>query len=338
MSVTTLFYCAAASVLFQAVTAALPSGLYGFDSSQAFVLFHDNGTHTEIGPGANSSEYLLAQGLSTIDPDSATIFAIAYDTKLHVPVLLSTPLATGVASPVLQLPFGEDTDAIGAGQVMSFIPESGLVVVGGVVKSGSTELATVLPNGQNYTAFATLPANVSASLDTSQAVYFPSTQTLVVLVVGVNPPYDRLFAAVSVRTGAVKLLPNGHEPRVDTVDIDPTTGDAFGLGTIGGATDESTRVTVRLAAADLQASVVGVVQGYSDSLGGYSALDTTSHSLYWLGAESGNDDGFYILNIALNHNATVLSAGLACASSLGACPQTFEFYSGTTYRTASVAQ
>lgn len=300
MSVTTLFYCAAASVLFQAVTAALPSGLYGFDSSQAFVLFHDNGTHTEIGPGANSSEYLLAQGLSTIDPDSATIFAIAYDTKLHVPVsvwrlaqarrrassaapppdtslqvLLSTPLATGVASPVLQLLFGEDTDAIGAGQVMSFIPESGLVVVGGVVKSGSTELATVLPNGQNYTAFATLPSNVSASLDTSQAVYFPSTQTLVVLIVGVNPPCDRLFAAVSVRTGAVKLLPNGYEPRVDTVDIDPT----FGLGTIGGATDESTRVTVRLAAANLQASVVGVVQGYSDSLGGYSALDTTSHSL-----------------------------------------------------------
>jgi hypothetical protein len=317
--------CIAASAVLG--EAPLRRGLYGLDSHQAFAFFDDNGTTVPIGSGVNASRYLAAQGLSAIDIAGATMFVIAFDTKLRAPVLLAIPLETGVASPVLELPFGEDKDAIGARQVMTFAPDTDLVIVGGVVESGATVFATVRPDGANYTVFASLPTNVSVSLDTSQAVYFPSTRVLVVLLTGVNPPYARLLAAISTQTGAVGYLPNGFNPNVNTLNYDPLTGDAFGLGSIG--QDESTRVTIRLDATSLIASVVGVVHGYTDSLGGYSTLDTDARSIFWLGAESGNDDGFYILNVALTKNATVLSAGLICASSLGACPTTFEYYSDT---------
>lgn len=271
----------------------------------------------------NSSRYILCQGLSTIDVSSAMLFVMAYDAK-HVPVLLSLPLDTGVPSVVLTLPFGEDDTAIGANQIMAFAPDLGRVIVGGVTQGGSVELATVDPATQNYSAFATLPANISIALDTSQAAYLPSTKTMIMLTIGNDPPYTRQIAAVSLATGSVELLENGLEPRVNTIDYDPVTGDAFGLGTTGD--DESTRVIVRIAAKGLGVSTVGTVQGYSDSLGGFSALDYDTRSIYWLGAESGNDDGFYILNVALTPNATVLSTGLACVSSLS-CITTFEYYS-----------
>ena len=308
---------------------SLSPGLYGFDGSQACVYFFKNGTSMRIGPGVNSSRYVLSEGLSTIDTPSATLYAIGLDKQTNSPVLFSIPLSTGAPSAAIALPFGEVDDAIGAGQVIAFAADAGLVIVGGVGVGGSTILATVDPFTQNVTVFAALPANVSVSLDTSQAAYFPSTKTLVVLVTGVAPPYARLIAAVSLPTGGVELLPNGHEPNVNTLDYDVVTGDVFGLGTSGSNDDDAARVTVRVSP-DLKVTVVGSVHGYSDSLGGFSALDSDSRSIYWLGAESGNDDGFYVLNVALTRNATVLSAGLACASSLSpSCPLTFEYYHGS---------
>jgi hypothetical protein len=311
------------------LAASVTPGLYGIDSGQRLAYYFNNGSSVKVGPGVNSSRYILADGLSTIDTSSATIFLIALDLEQRAPVLLSLPLATGVAFPVLQLPFFEDFDAIGAGQVMSFVPESGQVIVGGVGPNGSTQLATVDPSSKKFTAFANLPNNVSVALDTSQAVYFPSTRKLVILVVGSNPPYSRQFAEVTLQTGAVEYMPNGMNPRVDTIDFDPVTGDAFGLGTYGSTDDACDRVTVRLSASGLRASVVGTVLGYCDSLGGFSALDPDDRSLWWLAAHSGNDDGFYSLNIALDANASVLSAGLVCTSSLSGCPLTFEYYNHT---------
>jgi hypothetical protein len=322
-----LSVCFAAA--FVVATMAVSPGLYGIDSSQHLAYFFGNGSSIKVGPGVNSSRYVLAEGLSTIDTSSATLFLIALDLEQRTPVLLSVPLATGVAFPVLQLPFSEDFDAIGAGQVMSFIPESGLVIVGGVRPDGSTQLATVDPTGQKYTAFADLPNNVSVSLGTSQAVYFPSTRKLAILVVGANPPYPRLVAVVSLQSGAVAYVPNGMNPRIDTIDYDPLTGDAFGLGTFGATDDACDRVTVRLTADGLTATVVGTIHGYCDSLGGFSTLDSDDRSIWWLGAVAGNDDSFFALNVALNENATVLSSGLICTSSISGCPLTFEYYNHT---------
>lgn len=252
------------------------------------------------------------QGLSTLDGAARVLYTLlANESDHNTPALYGVSLATGAVVSTTAVPGIVNGDAIGAGQALGLVRESGDVVVAGSDAAGSTAFFLATPATGAVRLVGTLNATLyGLAASCSHIAHVPASNTLFFGGYANDASYTRLVLSMDVATGAVRhsANPEGHE--ITGFSYDAATGNVVGLGSHGSSEET---IIAQLNVANRTVSSLGAVPQYPYSAAGLEALDAAGGTLSWVGGPDYNTP-FYLIVNRLSAGVPVASTAEVCAS------------------------
>ncbi len=294
-----------------AFTAGTPAALYGLNPAASLFRLAANGSFQILAPPL---PYEQAQQLSCVDAARGIFYFVGYSAAAARPYLVGLSLADGSTLSETPLPEFYDGQYVGIGQYVAVEPSSARVFVGGQDANKFHIVALVTPGAGDFTVLANLTSSLRDVFG-GTSVYVPETDEFWFEL-------DLDIMILDMKTKKISVLPVSASFEILGMNRDPKTGVIYGLG---GGPGQGVRTVVALHAANRTIVATGSVPEYGMQMGGMTAYDWTTRSVFWIGQKAGADPSsqWFLVQNAVEGGRT-LSASPVCGNA-ELCPWSLHF-------------